>query len=76
MIFSTGSGPAGLESSPPVVSPPSAPVFHDLSEQLLYMNPHHQVTRPSLPSVSLLIFLNLVRHSSNLKMLTLKIIWL
>ena len=32
------------ESAPPLsLSPPSAPTFPDLSEQLGYMNPHHKV---------------------------------
>ena len=35
--------PAVLESSAPQLSPPSAPTFPDLSEQLEYMNPHYKV---------------------------------
>ena len=34
---------AVLESSAPQLSPPSAPAFPDLSEQLEYMNPHFKV---------------------------------
>ena len=53
---------SGLESSAPPLSPPSAPTFPDLSEQLQYMNPHHKVVQQIVCSQSSNIYIYLQVH--------------